>query len=702
MATKIVEHGIANKLSHAEIMSTTLCWLAVSTASLGLALYITGRLKLASLVQYLPLAVVAGYLAFIGLYCFEAGLSLMSGRQILGLLDWGKLFNADAMLLMCPGLLLGIALVLITSRFRHFAVLPCCLVAIPIAFHLILLMAGVSLDEARSAYGTGWLAQTTGETHFWEVWEHYEFRKVDWSVVPKLIPTWFAMYFVVAFSSSLDVAAIQMELGRALNFNHELSTVGISNFISGITGGFTGSYIFSQTLFTMRANIDSRAVGIIVVLLELTTFMLPISILAFVPKFFFGAVLTFIAVDLIFSWLVLSYQLVHFWEYIIIWLTFIAICFTNLEEGMAIGVGLSILGFIFQYARTKVTQRIHRSSNVQRGFAQRSILAQERGSIVTFKLNGYIFFGSSLTILKEVKQALHIITPTLETSASTLELIKSYEHRRKYIIIDLNRVSGIDATAVRTCFLALRQLAVQHDHGLAFSNVSEANERILRRQGVVEDDGFVKCFDSLDEALEWAEEEILAVHDTAPLTPQGHRHSLESVLSTFLLDDPSYDDEIRDQLVDATPYFKKRVFEANQPIFERGDDADSIYFVESGEVILTTETEATTPARARTFARLLRRTRSAASTTSESTTVKMSQRIMRCYAGGTFGEMNFALRQPRQFNASVKERTVVYEIDRDSLDELAINAPSAGAMVNRALMKSLALLLSNNLDSIVD
>lgn len=49
------------------------------------------------------------------------------------------------------------------------------------------------------------------------------------------------MYFIVAFSSSLDVAAIQMELGRNLDFNHELQTVGLCNLISGLTGGFTGS-----------------------------------------------------------------------------------------------------------------------------------------------------------------------------------------------------------------------------------------------------------------------------------------------------------------------------------------------------------------------------------------------------------------------------------------------------------------------------
>ena len=42
--------------------------------------------------------------------------------------------------------------------------------------------------------------------------------------------------FIVAFSSCLDVAAVQIELGRQLDFNHELKTVGWSNILSGLTG----------------------------------------------------------------------------------------------------------------------------------------------------------------------------------------------------------------------------------------------------------------------------------------------------------------------------------------------------------------------------------------------------------------------------------------------------------------------------------
>ena len=108
--------------------------------------------------------------------------------------------------------------------------------------------------------------------------------------MPTALPTWLGMYVVVAFSSSLDVAAIQMDMGRQLDFNHELITVGISNLLSGLSGGFTGSYIFSQTLFTFRTGTNSRACGAFVLTAEFCLFLAPFSVVSYVPKLFFGAV----------------------------------------------------------------------------------------------------------------------------------------------------------------------------------------------------------------------------------------------------------------------------------------------------------------------------------------------------------------------------------------------------------------------------
>ena len=105
MASSLVSTVLAYPICHdphspdcaPAVVVTVLVGLSLATALLGLALIVTGRLRLTSFVQYLPLPVIGGYLAFIGLYCLEAGLSMMTGLQITGLQAWGQL--ADMTLL---------------------------------------------------------------------------------------------------------------------------------------------------------------------------------------------------------------------------------------------------------------------------------------------------------------------------------------------------------------------------------------------------------------------------------------------------------------------------------------------------------------------------------------------------------------------------------------------------------------------------
>ena len=92
----------------------------------------------------------------------------------------------------------------------------------------------MTLDDMRS---NGFIAPVEPVGNPLGVWSLFDFRHVRWDLLPTALPTWCGMYVVVAFSSSLDVAAIQMDMGRQLDFNHELVTVGISNLLSGLTGG---------------------------------------------------------------------------------------------------------------------------------------------------------------------------------------------------------------------------------------------------------------------------------------------------------------------------------------------------------------------------------------------------------------------------------------------------------------------------------
>ena len=75
---------------------------------------------------------------------------------------------------------------------------------------------------------------------------------------------------------------------------------------------------------------------------EILFLVAPFSILAYVPNFFFGSLLSLICVDLVFEWLILSRNKMTTMEYIICLSTFALILVTGVEYGIVLGVVLYI------------------------------------------------------------------------------------------------------------------------------------------------------------------------------------------------------------------------------------------------------------------------------------------------------------------------------------------------------------------------
>jgi hypothetical protein len=207
MATSIINICRTSNATDEEILATALCWIVLSTALLGLAMVLTGKLHLAALVHYFPLPVLGGYLAYIGFCkcakfilvlacslhdcvphlsfrcsavrgntggngsgcgdsdddgsdlckattmaatvvviidwlvlfvshttdslestihrfarphtdCLEAGVSLMTGKQVDSVDSWHQLLNRDSAILLAPGLSAGAAMVSLSARFQ--------------------------------------------------------------------------------------------------------------------------------------------------------------------------------------------------------------------------------------------------------------------------------------------------------------------------------------------------------------------------------------------------------------------------------------------------------------------------------------------------------------------------------------------------------------------------------------------------------
>ncbi|CAM9397465.1 unnamed protein product, partial [Hapterophycus canaliculatus] len=146
IASTVVAYSREESLDEAGMLSTSCFILCTCTGLLGVALVVLGRLRLASVVQYLPMPVVGGYLAFIGYFCGQAGLAFASGLEISCIKDLGMLANANALLLVLPSILAGVVMYLCLRRFPSPATLPLLMAAFLGTFFAFLWATGATLE----------------------------------------------------------------------------------------------------------------------------------------------------------------------------------------------------------------------------------------------------------------------------------------------------------------------------------------------------------------------------------------------------------------------------------------------------------------------------------------------------------------------------------------------------------------------------
>lgn len=189
--------------------------------------------------------VVGGYLAFIGYFCLTAGVALCISQNMTSITDWGYLFEGSNLLLAGPGLVAGLMLTFISRYSKNDAALPLAMVALPALFYGILFVFDISMEDARDA---GWLGALAPSVPAKDLLSLVDFSLVRWDLVKDIFPTWIGMVFVVSFASCLDVAAISMDMGKALDTNKELKTVGIGNCKQMYISLLNDSYSFFVSL----------------------------------------------------------------------------------------------------------------------------------------------------------------------------------------------------------------------------------------------------------------------------------------------------------------------------------------------------------------------------------------------------------------------------------------------------------------------
>jgi len=215
--------------------------------------------------------------------------------------------------------------------------------------------------------------------------------------------------------------------------------------------------------------------------------------------------------SLIHEWIVQGRRLLPLPDYLIVCAIFLTVGLVGFLQGVTLGLFAAVVFFVVRFSRVSVIKTefsaLDRRSIKDRPIPHRKILEERGDRIKGFELTGYIFFGSSTTLMNTLKK---MLTP---------------EHRPDVILLDFAEVSGFDISAVVN-FRRFVLLAASMNVRLVFTAASDRLVESLKRQlpqPILNQSLF---FPHINQGLDWCEERL--IEET--LSEDEHRETIRERL----------------------------------------------------------------------------------------------------------------------------------------------------------------------------
>jgi hypothetical protein len=183
--------------------------------------------------------------------------------------------------------------------------------------------------------------------------------------------------------------------------------------------------------------------------------------------------------------------------------------------------------------------------------------------------------------------------------AAVAAATNAVESARKFLLLDLRHVTGIDATTANA-FATLRRSLEGKGVTMVLTGIggNESVKRMLVANGVVARDGAWEAgrgcpaFESMDAALVWCEEHFKRIALLSGLLDDLSTQvlALGDVLRMHL--DPTFMESVAaagksaaDLVARMESYMTRRLYRAGSMLFDRGELADMVYVILSGSVV---------------------------------------------------------------------------------------------------------------------
>ena len=636
--------GIALSMKSAApqaVYATVLAAITVTSLTMGLIFLLLGRFQASGFVRYIPYPVVGGFLAGTGWLLARGGMSVMLNTP-LDLAAVPALFGSARLFLWLPGLVFGVALLLVLRRYDNFLITPGALLLLLVLFYGYLLIARIPLAEASAR---GWLLGPFPAGGFYQPLTPAALPQVDWLVILRQADKIVTVMVLSVIALLLNTSGLEITVRRDIDLNRELMTAGFANLVGGLGGSPVGYQALGMSSLAYRLGARSRLVNIVAGSVCGVALLFGASLFSYVPKLLLGGMLLYLGLTFLVEWLVDARRALPIVDYALVWVILAVIVAVGFLQGIAVGVAIAAVLFVITYSRVNIVRNTLTGecfhSNVDRPKQHRDLLARHGSEIYILRLQGFIFFGTIQAVLNQIRG----------------RLVDTAQPRLEFVVLDFQRVTRLDSSAVFG-ITRLKQLTESNGVPMVWTQVSPTIHRQMQRGGLLdESDGSFIILPTLDHGVEWCENRILERHGDSGLAPSAKR--LEEQLERGF---PGMEDA--DRLV---RYLQRMEIPAGQYLMREGDPPSDMYFIESG--MLTAQLEGA-------GGELVR------------------LRSMR--GGTTVGEMGLYLGAPRTASVIASEASVVFRLSEEALNRMRREDPDVAAALHEWIARMLAERLAAN------
>ncbi len=539
--------AIAIEVTGERQIPTVIALLMASTVLTSVVLLVAGSFRLGGLVRYLPNPVIGGFQVATGVLFLLGALGILVPDGLPG--AW----ELDAIVSWLPAAGLGIVLYGLTRTERSRPIIPWLIVSACAIVHFAFWANGTGIDEARQR---GWLFSGLEGASAWNLDTVLLVQDADWGAVLSqagaiITIAVLAPLGLLIRSHSLDAAS-----GSDIDVDRELTVSGLSNIAALPAAGPPSYLYFATSLLLRRLGGPRRGAALLSVLLIGAALFAGSTILTIVPAPVVGAVLISQALGFLVVWLWDARSRLDRVEYLLVAGSGVAVLLFGFLNAIALGTIAAIALFVFRYSRISAirhsyTLRVFRSAT-ERSPAEAELLERYGTRGMVLELHGYLFFGTAHDVFTD---------PRIVDHLDSLEVV----------VFDLTQVTGLDSSASASLG-KLARLAEQNNIAIALAGPPHRVEELIAQADPIGMQA-IRRFDSLDAAVHWCEEQILAAH----LVPQTDGQTIHGLLA-----------EVTGSASRGTVIanaFTERHYLAGAVVIEHDQPAPGFFFLASGSLV---------------------------------------------------------------------------------------------------------------------